>query len=60
MQMKDFYEALHYTKRAVYLKLEDSALMSGLTKSVEGITFLMKKKFTEAIMMIESAEVSAW
>lgn len=34
--------------------------MSGLTKTVEGITFLMKKNFVEAIAMIESVELNSW
>lgn len=53
MKDKDFYEAFQYTKRISFLKIEHSKL-GELSKLAEGVTFLMKKKYGEALLLFGS------
>lgn len=50
MEERDFYEAFQYTKRMSFLKIESKKLLE-LSRLAEGVTFLMKKKFGEALLL---------
>lgn len=56
MKERDFYEAFSYLKRTHLQKLK-SRPTDNLLKLAEGLTFLMKKKYAEAILLIGSCQL---
>lgn len=57
MRERDFYEALSYLKRTLLTKIK-SKVTDQLFKLSEGLTFLMKKKYAEAIDLMDSCEIN--
>lgn len=56
MKERDFYEAFTYLKRTHLLRVK-SKPTDNLLRLAEGVTFLMKKKYAEAILLIGSCEL---
>lgn len=55
MIQRDFYEAFAYLKRSHIVKVKHKNI-DHLLKLAEGVTFLMKKKYGEAILLIGSIQ----
>lgn len=56
MKERDFYEAFTYLKRTTLMKVK-SKPTDNLLKLAEGVTFLMKKKYAQAILLIGSCQL---
>jgi hypothetical protein len=56
MKERDFYEAFTYLKRTHLLKVK-SKPTDNLLKLAEGVTFLMKKKYAESILLVGSCDL---
>jgi Tfp pilus assembly protein PilF len=56
IEQRDFYEAFEVLKRRQFLEDAETAFIDRLTKFVEGVIFLMKRKFDEAIVNFDSIE----
>jgi hypothetical protein len=53
MRERDFYEAFAYLKRTQMMKIKSKA-NDQLLRLAEGMTFLMKKKYAEGIVLMGS------
>lgn len=57
MRERDFYEAFAYLKRTQMMKVKSKA-NDQLLKLAEGVTFLMKKKYAEGIVLMGSCQLN--
>jgi tetratricopeptide (TPR) repeat protein len=56
MRERDFYEAFAYLRRTQLMRVR-SKPTDQLLKLAEGVTFLMKKKYAEAILLVGAAQL---
>lgn len=59
MNNKDFYQAFEYSKRNAFLKIDNKATLC-LFKIAEALTFLMKKKYGEALLLIGGTDIEIY
>lgn len=57
MKERDFYEAFAYLKRTQMMKIK-SKVNDQLLRLAEGVTFLMKKKYAEGIVLMGSCQLN--
>jgi hypothetical protein len=56
MKERDFYEAFSYLKRTHLIKVR-SKPTDNLLRLGEGLTFLMKKKYAEATLLLGACQL---
>ena len=56
MKERDFYEAFSYLRRTNLMRIR-SKPTDNLLKLAEGLTFLMKKKYAESILLLGSCKL---